>query len=243
VTRPDLAAVVFDFDGLILDTEWPIYETARSTFAHFGHRLDVEDWVGIVGLADGDGGWYDQLCARLGVTVARTDYDRVYLGHDRSDRDRLEPLPGVVDLLGAVRAAGLPVGIASSSELEWIERHLNRLSILDRFDAVTGVDHVGGVGKPEPDVYLAACRALGAEPANAVAIEDSGHGVAAAKAAGMACVAVPNRITRHTDLSAADLVVDSLADVTVSDLEATVRDRGPITSSDPTHVLRPHPPP
>jgi len=214
--------VTAELQAVILDTEWPIYATARATFAHFGHQLEVEDWVSIVGLADGEGGWYDQLCTSVGVTVPRADYDRIYFGHDRSDRDRLEPLPGVVALLEEVRAGGVPVGIASSSEVEWIERHLGRLRLLDRFEAITGVDHVGGVGKPEPDVYAAACRALGAEPAAAVAIEDSAHGVAAAKAAGMVCLAVPNRLTRHTDLSAADRVVGSLDQVTLTDLESLV---------------------
>jgi HAD superfamily hydrolase (TIGR01509 family) len=220
-----LGAVVFDFDGLILDTEWVIYETAAVAFAQLGHDLALEDWCAIVGLAEGDGGWYDQLCLRLGIDLARADYDAAYLAQDRSNRDHLQPLPGVVALLEEVVAAGVPAAIASSSDRAWIERHLGRLGLLSRFDAIAGVDLVGGVGKPAPDVYLAACAELDVEPARAVALEDSTHGIDAARAAGLAVVAVPNRITRHSSLDHADRVVDSLEEVGLADLRDLVDPR------------------
>ncbi len=218
----NLEAVVFDFDGLIVDTEWPIYTTAVATFAQLGHDLPLETWATIVGLAEGEGGWYDTLCERLGLNVSRRDFDKVYEAQDRSDRDRLPVLPGVIDLLDALDHAGLPAGIASSSEVPWLERHLERLELLDRFAVLAGADRVGGVGKPAPDSYLLACRELGAEPARSVALEDSAHGVAAARAAGMAVVAVPSRITRFTSLAEADLVVDGLVGLTIAELDALV---------------------
>lgn len=217
-----LEAVVFDFDGLIVDTEWPIYTTAVAAFGEFGHDLPLETWATIVGLAEGEGGWYDTLCQRLQVDLSRGDYDRAYRAQDRSDRDRLPVLPGVVELLDALAAEGVPAGIASSSEVTWLERHLGRLGLVDRFGVLAGVDRVGGVGKPAPDSYLLACRELGANPARSVALEDSVHGVAAAQAAGMKVVAVPSRITRFTPLAHADLLVDSLTALTVGDLEALV---------------------
>lgn len=217
-----LEAVVFDFDGLILDTEWSIYERAAATFGDHGHDLPVEVWAGVVGLTDGPGGWYDQLCDRLGVGLARADFDRAYASKPRTDLELLEPLPGVVGLLDALHGAGVPVAIASGSSGEWLEGHLGRLGLLDRFDAVVGVDRVGGVGKPAPDVYLAACTDLGAEPSRSVALEDSAHGAAAAQAAGMAVVAVPSRLTRFSTFDHADRVVDSLAEITVADLAALV---------------------
>ena len=112
-------------------------------------------------------------------------------------------------LVDSLVAAGVPIGVASSSSLEWLDRHLGRLGLRSRFAAVIGADLVGGVGKPAPDVYLRACADLGADPAQSVALEDSAHGVASAKAAGMAAVAVPSRITRFNDFTHADLVVDS----------------------------------
>ena len=132
-------------------------------------------------------------------------------------------LPGVTELLDELGAAGVPAGVASSSEVAWLERHLGRLGLLDRFAVLAGVDRVGGVGKPAPDVYHLACAELEAEPARSVALEDSGHGVAAARAAGMAVVAVPSRITRFTSLTDADLVVDSMSAVSLDALDALVR--------------------
>ena len=217
-----LQAVVFDFDGLIVDTEWPIYQSALAAFAELGHELPLEQWATIVGLAEGAGGWYDTLCDRLGIAVERSDFNRVYARQDRSGRDALPALPGVVELLDELAAAGIPAAVASSSEVAWLERHLGRLGLLDRFAVLAGVDRVGGVGKPAPDVYRFACAELRARPASSVALEDSAHGVAAARAAGLAVVAVPSRITRFTSLTDADRVIDSLADITVDDLEALI---------------------
>lgn len=217
-----LAAVVFDFDGLILDTEWSIYERAAAAFGDHGHDLPVDVWGAVVGLTDGPGGWYDQLCDRLGVGLARADFDSVYASKPRADLDLLEPLPGVVALLDALHGAGVPTAIASGSSGEWLEGHLGRLGLRDRFDTVVGVDRVGGVGKPAPDVYLAACADLGAAPNRSVALEDSAHGTTAARAAGMAVVAVPSRLTRASAFDHADRVVGSLTEITVADLAALV---------------------
>ena len=96
----------------------------------------------------------------------------------------------MVDLLDGLEAAGVPAGSRRARHREWIDGHLGRLGLLDRFATVAGVDRTG-VGKPAPDVYLLACADLGADPARSVAVEDSAHGIAAAKAAGLFCVAVP----------------------------------------------------
>jgi HAD superfamily hydrolase (TIGR01509 family) len=221
VTAAAVDAAVFDFDGLIVDTEWSIYEMARATFAQFGIDLEVPVWATIVGLA-GESDWWARLCETNGWVVDRDEWWQHYDGLDRSFRDHLPVLPGVVELLDDLDAASVPAGIASSSDRTWVAGHLDRLGLLDRFATIAGVDRTGGIGKPAPDSYLLACDDLGAEPRRSVAIEDSAHGVAAAKAAGMACVAVPSRITRHTDLSAADLVVGSLAELRLADLDALV---------------------
>jgi HAD superfamily hydrolase (TIGR01509 family) len=217
-----LDAVVFDFDGLILDTEWAIYDTARKAFGVHGHELALEHWATIVGINDEGDGWYDSLCRTAGIELEIAKFDAAYEAQDRSDRDTLLPLPGFDDLIAGLGEAGVPLGIASSSSSSWLHRHLGRLDIEDRFAAIIGRDHVSGVGKPAPDVYLKACAELGASPDCSVAVEDSAHGVSAAKAAGMRAVAVPSRITIHNDFSHADLVVDSLAKLTVDGLAALV---------------------
>ena len=121
-------------------------------------------------------------------------------------------LPGVHDWLEDARRLGLPIGVASSSEVDWVAGHLERLGLLDRFACLTCFD--GALpGKPAPDLYLAACEQLGVDPGDALAVEDSGNGVKAAKAAGLKCVAVPHDLTRDHDLSGADLLVPSLAEL------------------------------
>jgi putative hydrolase of the HAD superfamily len=216
-----LEAVVFDIDGLIIDSEWVIYESARGAFAAHGHDLPVAAWATIVGLGEEDNErqWASLLEAAGVEAFEVTDYVAAYDAQDRSNRDGLPALPGVEVLLDSLHAARVPVGMASSSSVAWLERHLSRLGLLDRFGAIVGSDLVGGIGKPAPDVYLRACADLGADPARSVALEDSGHGVSAAKAAGMAVVAIPGSITRFNDLSHADRVVESLEHLTVADLD------------------------
>jgi putative hydrolase of the HAD superfamily len=219
-----LEAVVFDFDGLIVDSEWVIYESAAAAFAAHGHELPLEVWATVVGTNERDeSAEWEQLCSRLGITFSQTDFSSSYEAQDRSNRDSLPALPGVVELLDALAAADVPVAIASSSSCDWLRRHVDRLGIDHHFRGVlVGADLVGGVGKPAPDVYLRACRDLGAEPRHAVALEDSAHGITAAHAAGMAAVGVPGRVTRSHDFSAADLVVESLEHLTVTQLAGLV---------------------
>lgn len=219
-----LAAVVFDFDGLIIDSEWAIYETACAAFAEHGHDLSVEAWGTIVGLGDDDeeAAWAS-LCEAMGIDAFdRAAFSATYAAQDRSNRDSLPLLPGVEVLVDSLVAEGVPIGVASSSSLEWVDRHLGRLGLAPRFGAVVGADVVGGVGKPAPDVYLRACADLGADPMRSVALEDSAHGVTSAKAAGMVAVVVPGPLTRAHDLSHADLQVASLGDLTVPMLRGLI---------------------
>jgi HAD superfamily hydrolase (TIGR01509 family) len=221
-----LEAVVFDFDGLILDTEWAIYESALAAFAAHGHTLTVEAWSTIIGTnTDEDDTYWERVCAAAGVSgFDQAEFNAVYEAQDRSIRDRLPALPGVVELIEQLTEAGVPLGIASSSSRAWLDRHIDRLGLTEHFATLVGADLVGGVGKPAPDVYLKACADLGADPRQSVALEDSAHGATAAKAAGMAVVAVPSRITIHNDFAHADVVVDSLADLDVARLAALVVD-------------------
>ena len=130
-----LDAVVFDFDGLIIDSEWAIFETAHGAFAVHGHELTVEAWATIVGLGDDD----DELAWSM---LTRGDghrgvRQRGVLGDLRarrtaSNRDSLPLLPGIEVLVDSLVAAGVPIGVASSSSLEWLDRHLGRLGLRDR---------------------------------------------------------------------------------------------------------------
>lgn len=208
-----IRAVVLDFDGLILDTERPVYESWRWAFEEHGLPLPVEEWSAIIGRADA----WDPV-SRLSAAV---EIDEQVIARRREVRDALlqaeSVLPGVVELLADARVLGMPVGIASSSPTEWVVGHLERLGLVESFRCVS-CWREGVLGKPAPDLYLEAAESLGVQPSEAIAFEDSANGVAAAKAAGLRCVAVPHGLTAGLDLSAADLVVDSLADVSLSEL-------------------------
>lgn len=218
-----LQAVVFDFDGLVIDSERAIFETAVAVFRDRGRELTVEAWAAAIGInADTDDSWWPTICAAAEVSDwAQEDFEAAYRAQP-PNRDAIPLLPGVVELLDVLGSAGIPLGVASSSSRDWLEHHTARHGLVDRFATLVGSDVVGGVGKPAPDVYLKACADLGADPTRSVALEDSAHGTTAAKAAGMAVVAVPSTITRHSDFSHADLVVGSLLDLDLDRLRALV---------------------
>jgi putative hydrolase of the HAD superfamily len=223
VTRR-LAALIFDFDGLILDTETCTYETTASIFAEHGVTLDLAWWHSIIGTAD-HRHWSEILAERMGRPV-----DRGALVAQREERRirvirTLPPRAGVVELLDSAVSEGIPMAVASSSGLDWVGGHLERLGLRPSFAAVVTRDDVSGNGartKPAPDLFLLAAERLGVEPARCIAFEDSPNGVAAARAAGMVVVGVPGPMTTGLDMSAADLVVPSLAGVDLAALRELV---------------------
>lgn len=215
-----IRAVVFDFDGLILETEEPIYRSWREVYEQHGVELPFERWVEIVGSSTATFHPQAHLEERLGHPLPQGVIDRRLLRRTELVLAQ-RVLPGVVERIDEARRLGLKVGVASSSNLDWVSGHLGRLGILDRFDCVRSRDDVAHV-KPEPDLYLAVIDCLGVRADEALAIEDSPHGIAAAKRAGLVCVAVPNAITSRLDLSHADLVLGSLADATLEQLLARV---------------------
>ena len=213
-----LEAVVFDFDGLLVDTETSIFEISAAALAAMGHELTIPQWASSLGRGHDDS--WAAMCAALGASPDRVEFQRHYDAQDLSWRDHLPLVSGVVELLDALDGEGVPCGVASSSSANWVVGHLRRLDIFDRFATVATRDRVGGRAKPAPDVYLLACADLGADPSRSVAVEDAAPGIAAAKAAGMRTVAIPSHITKHTDLSQADLTVESLDALTVEILQA-----------------------
>jgi HAD superfamily hydrolase (TIGR01509 family) len=218
-----LAALVFDFDGLILDTELPQYLTVKAEFEAHGVELPLERWLGIIGRADHPH-WLDWLEHELGAPIERQIVAaRRLAAHDELIL-REEVLPGVVDLLDEAERRGVPAAVASSSPRYWVAGHLERLGLLDRFAALRTRDDVERA-KPWPDLFLAAVEAVGAAPAESVAFEDSHNGSVAASAAGLFCVVAPNELTRVQDFPHADLRVRSLSEVSLADLERRIEAR------------------
>jgi len=207
---------VFDFDGLILDTEEPVYQSWLEVYEAHGEELPFERWSEIVGSTTI--GFHPQhhLEERLGRPLPKEVLER-RIGRRTELILTRQVLPGVVERIDEAKALGLKLGVASSSTADWVSGHLARLGILEKFDCVTCRDDVANV-KPEPDLYMAVLKCLDVPASDAIAIEDSPNGVMAAKRAGMRCVAVPNSITARLDLSHADLILGSLADTTLPDL-------------------------
>jgi HAD superfamily hydrolase (TIGR01509 family) len=199
--------VVFDFDGLIVDSETPEYEAHRQIFAEHGETLTPEEWLEEVGTVDPQRNWFARLGRRIGRPL-----DIAALREEKRRRfwtvAKMEPMPGVRALLDQLTAAGVPLALASSSEASWIRKATMMLDVTRYFQTiVTGEDVTHR--KPHPEAYLKAAARLGVPPARCVAIEDSEHGLAAAKAAGMKTVVIPHWLTALQDLSAADLRVAS----------------------------------
>lgn len=203
-------ALILDFDGLMVDSEMAEYVAWKEVYEGEGAHLTVADWLGAVGYVNG----FDpraHLESQLGRALDWAPRDarrRARLAELHAALDR--PLPGVSALIEQGRRLGCRLGVASNSTAAWVRAGLQRLGCADRFETVRTRDDVARP-KPAPDVYLRVLADLGVPAAEAIAFEDSQPGVAAAKAAGLYVVAVPNELTRRQDLSRADLTVETLA--------------------------------
>jgi HAD superfamily hydrolase (TIGR01509 family) len=213
-----IEGLVFDFDGLILDTEGPVLTAWQEAFeAHGCPPLTIEEWAAEIGTAGGL-----DLVELIRTRATRPFDEDAMHARRRLRRDELlareTTRPGVHPWLDEADARGLALAIASSSRRDWVEPHLDRLGLLHRFAYIACFGEHGLAAKPAPDTYLAACAAVGVQPGAALAIEDSPHGVTAAKAAGLWCVAVPHVITERLDLSHADVRLRSLADASLAEV-------------------------
>lgn len=219
--RP-VRALLFDFDGLILDTEVPIYEAWQENYAAHGHALALEDYVGCVG---SDFHRFDPKLHLETLSGEKIDWNH---WDERRERRALDivnsltvPMPGVLERLREASEAGIPCAVASSSPRSWVEPHLDRIGLRDQFKLTRCLDDVSRP-KPSPELFLAAAEGLGVPPEEALVFEDSVNGLIAAQAAGMRCVSVPNRVTAGLDFDGCSLKLDSLASVTLEGILQSV---------------------
>ena len=214
-----LQALIFDFDGLILDTETPEVEVWQDIYREHGHELPVDEWaktIGGYGISTFDASTHLAGLTGLDAAPLRARYRR-----ESDIRIHASPvLPGVLDLLDDGRTRGLRLAVASSSSHAWVDLHLSRLGLADRFDRVICSDDVApGRTKPNPDLFLLAVDQLKVPKEAAVVFEDSPNGVRAAKSAGIFVVAVPNPLTIRLGVDGANLAVKSLADISLDELD------------------------
>jgi HAD superfamily hydrolase (TIGR01509 family) len=220
-----ILALIFDFDGLILDTETPEVGVWKTIYAEHGLEYPMEHWSQTIG------GWgnsnFDPAAALQKRTAVSLDLDGLRSRHRaESDAliDRQPVMDGVRTLLAAAQRRGLRLAIASSSERTWVEPHLARLGLLDEFEKViTGDDVAPGRTKPHADLYLKALETLQLRPDEALVLEDSPNGIKSAHAAGLRVVGVPNPLTRLLPMEA-DLVLPSLAELPLEEMLRRVAD-------------------
>jgi HAD superfamily hydrolase (TIGR01509 family) len=214
-----LQALIFDFDGLMLDTETPEVEVWQNIYREHGYELPVDEWaktIGGYGISAFDAATHLAQLTGLDPAPLRARY--------RRESDAIihasPVLPGVLELLTGGRKRGLRLAVASSSSHAWVDAHLARLGLIEYFNQIICSDDIApGRTKPNPDLFLMAVDRLQVKKETAVVFEDSPNGVRAAKSAGILVVAVPNPLTVRLGVDGADLVVNSLAEVSLDELD------------------------
>jgi len=215
-----ISAIIFDFDGLIVDTESVGYQTWRELYLAHGHELVVQTYAQAIGTEFND--LYDprrDLDALVGKRLPWHELEAARLLRERELHSTLKVLPGVVDRLKEARELGIPCAVASSSPLSWVGRWIEQLELGNYFHHLTTVDDTGKV-KPDPSLFLHAARRMGVATDEVLIFEDSLNGLRAAKAAAMRCIVAPGPMTQHLDLSGAWRRVESLAEVSLRNLGA-----------------------
>jgi HAD superfamily hydrolase (TIGR01509 family) len=213
-----IGGLLFDFDGLLVDTETPSRLAYEELYREHGHELPLDKWATLVGTIGAPFDPDDHLEQLVGRPLDREQMSQRLRAREHELCDLEDLRPGIDGYLAEAERRGLATAIVSSSTSEWITRHLARLDRLNGWDVIMAADGDRERAKPRPTLYLDALAALGLAPDEAIAFEDSLNGVRAAKGAGLFCVAVPNPITATFALDEADLVIESFEDLPLADL-------------------------
>jgi HAD superfamily hydrolase (TIGR01509 family) len=216
-----IRAIIFDFDGLILETEEPTYQSWAEVYQSYGFSLPFSTWISNVGTTQGE---FDPQMELERLVNGRLDWTKVEAWRREIENTLIEAqplLPGAEQALRDARRLGYKVGLASNSPSDWVQRHLGRLGLLDCFDCLCTSDLVKHI-KPDSELYLNALHALDVEADEAVALEDSLIGVTAARRAGIFCVAVPNPLIKDLAFSEADFQIRSLDEMPLAQLLSCV---------------------
>jgi putative hydrolase of the HAD superfamily len=207
-----IKAIIFDFDGLILDTEGFWYEAYKETLAEYGFDLPLEEFAKCIGTDDTV--FYKYLSRKIGSKINRDDIEQKAASKHTDMMKSPVAREGVKSYLDEARELGLKIGLASSSSRQWVRGFLKELALLEYFDVLKTKEDVAKV-KPDPALYQEAVHALGIDPKETIAFEDSLNGLLAAKAAGLYCAIVPNEVTKQLAFQTHDLHLHSMADLSL----------------------------
>lgn len=212
-----LKALIFDFDGVIVDTETQWYEIYRDWLKEeYNYDLNIRDYLVCVGANSRE--LFAFLREAIGPEVDGEAFERSATDEFIRRSSVLPLMKGVEALIKDAKARGLKLAIATSATRRKPESHLKRLGILEYFDAFSTAELCENI-KPAPDLFLKAAELLKVSPEECLAIEDSGNGLISANRAGMRCLLVPNDITRHCEFEPCYKRADSLADVDLTEIE------------------------
>lgn len=203
-------AILFDFDGVILDTEWSIYESMLEVFRENGHELPLEEYVKCIG-SDFNTWSPEKMLEEL--TGKSFDWDEIWVRRNqwiRSEIEKLDAMPGVRETLERCQERSIPCGVVSSSTQDWVVGWLQKLGLDGCFDEIVTRGDAARI-KPAPDLYLEGVKRMKLPPADCLVIEDSMNGMLSAHAAGCPVVAIPNRITSCLDFSKAEFHFSSMS--------------------------------
>jgi len=208
-----LQGILFDFDGLILDTETTIFQAWAEKFKEYGQELLLKEWAEILGKSIDHLGPIEGFINGFSDESKRNEILQEVKQREMELIHQKKPLPGVEDLINKAKDHELKLGIVSSSDQEWVHSHLIRLGLMDYFDHTTCADEVE-IAKPDPSLYNLGLEKAELEPENVLVLEDSPNGVLAAKRAGLFCIAVPNQLTGQLQFNnnggEPDLVLSSM---------------------------------
>ena len=220
--RHSVKALIFDFDGLILDTETPEVDVWTEIYSEYGFEFPIDLWAQIIGgygISDFNAATYLRQ-----IHGDSLDVEALRFRHQSESNQRVnsQPVrPGVMDYLNQARSLNLRLAIASSSPHSWVDTHLTRLGLIPYFEKIICSDDVPpGRTKPHPDLFLKALEHLQVRADEAIVFEDSPNGVEAAKHAGIFVVAVPNSLTSRFPFEGESLRLHSMTDLNLSDLLA-----------------------
>jgi HAD superfamily hydrolase (TIGR01509 family) len=192
--KTPLKGLLFDFDGLILDTETTIFQAWEEKFKEYGKNLLLEEWAEILGKSNDQLGPLEGFLNGFDGASKRKEIREEVSKKESELVLQQKPLPGVAELIIKAKEHKLILGIVSSSDQKWVHSHLERLGLMEYFDHTSCAEEVE-IAKPDPALYNLGLKKSGLSKENVLVLEDSPNGVLAAKRAGLFCIAVPNQLT------------------------------------------------
>lgn len=204
-----IKAVIFDFDGTIIDTETAWYKVFKDAYEKYGVDLSLTTYSQCLGTSLQTFNPYTHLSTHHAIPIDLDEFRAMILQNYEKLIEQESMRPGILNLLQEAKAAGLKIGIASSSHRDWIDKFVEKLNIGDYFECYCTADTVSNV-KPDPELYLQALEQLGVKSNEAIAIEDSPNGARAAVAAGLHTVVIKNTLTKQLPFSHGHYTIESL---------------------------------